>query len=72
MCFATKIIATNLILCGAIVATAGTAVIAFAMNDPLCRDKIKDCTKRLRDQANSMCNRSSNGSDTKLSSAEST
>jgi len=43
MLVAKKILAANLIVGGAIVVAAGTAAIAYAMSDPNCRDKIKDC-----------------------------
>ena len=48
MLVAKKIIAANLIVGGAIVVAAGTAAIAFAMSDPNCRDKIEDCSDRMR------------------------
>ena len=64
-----KIIAANIVIGGAVLATAGTAAVVYAMSDPNCRDKLKDCSDRMRDCANRMCNRSSNGGDPEMANS---
>ena len=71
MLVAKKIIAANLIVGGAIVVAAGTAAIAFAMSDPNCRVKIKDCSDRMRDCANRLCNHSSDNGDPEMANSTS-
>ena len=71
MLVAKKIIAANLIVGGAIVIAAGTAAIAYAMSDPNCRDKIKDCSDRMRACANRLCNNSSDNDDSKMANSAS-
>ena len=66
MLFAKKIIAANIVIGGAVLATAGTAALTYALFDPAAREKLKECADKLRDTKNKMCNRSSdkNGTET--------
>ena len=47
MFLAHKLIATKILLTGAVFFTAG-ALLATALSDPKCRDKLKECSKKLR------------------------
>ena len=60
MLFAKKIIAANIVIGGAVLATAGTAALTYALFDPDAREKLKECADKFRDTKNKMCNRSSN------------
>ena len=71
MFFTKKIIAANIVIGGAVLATAGTAAVVYAMSDPNCRDKIKDCSDRMRDCVNRLCNRSSDSGDPKMANSTS-
>ena len=48
MFIAHKLIATKILLTGAIFFTAGTVLAAAAISDPKCRDKLKECAEKLR------------------------
>ena len=48
MFLAHKLIATKILLTGAVVFTAGTVLAAVALSDPKCRDKLKECAEKLR------------------------
>ena len=47
MFLAHKLIATKILLTGAVVFTTGTVLVA-ALSDPKCRDKLKECAEKLR------------------------
>ena len=66
-----KIIAANLIVGGALVVVAGTAAISYAMTDPNGGEKIKNCSDRIRDCANRLCNHSSDNDDPKMANSTS-
>ena len=55
-----KLILANVFVSSAVLATLGTAALAYALTDPDCRHKLKDCADKMRNCANKMCNRSSN------------
>ena len=63
MFFTEKIIAAKIVIGGAVLAAAGIAAVAYAMSDPKCREKLRDCSDRMRDRKNGMCNRSSDSDD---------
>lgn len=69
MFFNKKIIAANVVIGGAVLATAGTAAVVYAMSDPKFRDKIKDCADKMRNLPNGMCNRSSDGGDPEMANS---
>ena len=71
MLIAKKIIAANLIVGGALTVVAGTAAIAYAMTDPNGREKIEDCSDRMRTCANRLCNPSSDNDDSKMANSTS-
>jgi hypothetical protein len=71
MFFAKKIIAANIVIGGAVLAAAGTAAIAYAISDPNCKDKIKDCSDGMRECANRLCNRSSDSGDPEIANSTS-
>ena len=48
MFIAHKLIATKILLTGAVFLTAGTILAAAALSDPKCRDKFKECAEKLR------------------------
>ena len=48
MFLAHKLIATKILITGAVFVTAGTVLAAAALTDPKCRDKLKECTEKLR------------------------
>ncbi len=48
MFIAHKLIATKILLTGAVFLTAGTVLAAAALSDPKCRDKLKECAEKLR------------------------
>ena len=48
MFIAHKLIATKILLTGAVFLTAGTVLAAAALSDPKCRDKFKECAEKLR------------------------
>ena len=48
MFIAHKLIATKILLTGAVFLTAGTVLAAAAISDPKCRDKLKECAEKLR------------------------
>ena len=48
MFLALKLIATKILLTGAVVFTAGTVLAAAALSDPKCRDKLKECAEKFR------------------------
>ena len=66
MILAKKIIAANMVIGGAVLATAGTAALTYALFDPDAREKLKECADKFRDTKNKMSNRSSdkNGTET--------
>ena len=66
MLLAKKIIAANIVIGGAVLATAGTAALTYALFDPDAREKLKECADKFRDTKNKMSNRSSdkNGTET--------
>ena len=43
-----KLIATKILLTGAVFFTAGTNLAATALSDPKCRDKLKEYAEKLR------------------------
>ena len=59
MFIAKKIIAVNTVIGGAVLATVGTAAVAYALTNPTCRDKLRDCKDKMRHFKNNMCSRSS-------------
>ena len=60
MLLAKKIIAANIVIGGAVLATAGTAALTYALFDPEAREKLKECADKLRDTKNQMGSRSRN------------
>ena len=48
MLLAKKIIAANMVIGGAVLATAGTAALTYALFDPDAREKLKECADNLR------------------------
>ena len=66
MFIAKKIIALNAIIGGAVLATVGTAAVAYVLTNPTCRDKLRDCKDKLRHCKSKMCSRSpdTNGTQT--------
>ena len=58
MFIAKKIIALNAIIGGAVLATVGTAAVAYALINPNCRNKLRDCKDKLRHCKSKMCSRS--------------
>ena len=48
MFIAHKLIATKILLTGAVFFAAGTVLAAAAISDPKCRDKLKECAEKLR------------------------
>ena len=54
-----KLILANVFLGSAVLATLGTAALAYALTDPDCRHKLKGCTDKMRNCKDRMCNRSS-------------
>ena len=48
MFIAHKLIATKILLTGAVFLTAGAVLAAAALSDPKCRDKLKECADKLR------------------------
>ena len=48
MFIAHKLIATKILLTGAVFLTACTVIAADAISDPKCRDKLKECAEKLR------------------------
>jgi len=48
MFLAHKLIATKILITGAIFFTAGTVLAAAAVTDPKCRDKLKECAEKIR------------------------
>ena len=59
MLLAKKIIATNIVIGGAFLATAGTAALTYALFDPDAREKLKGCADKFRDTKNKMSNSTS-------------
>lgn len=55
-----KLILANVVLSGAVFATLGSAAIAYALTDPACRNKLKNCADKMRNCKDKTCNRSSN------------
>ena len=58
MLIAKKIIALNAIIGVAVLTTVGTAAVAYALTNPTCRDKLRDCKYKLRHCKSKMCSRS--------------
>ena len=54
-----KLILANVFLGSAVLATIGTAALAYALTDPDCRHKLKGCTDKMRNCKDRICNRSS-------------
>ena len=54
-----KLILANVFLGSAVLATLGTAALAYALTDPNCKNKLKSCTDKMRNCKDRMCNRSS-------------
>ena len=48
MFLAHKLIATKILITGAVFVTAGTFLAATALTDPKCRNKLKECAEKLR------------------------
>ena len=48
MFLAHKLIATKILLTGAVFFTAGALVATAALSDPKCRDKLKEYSEKLR------------------------
>ena len=53
-----KLILANILVGSAVLATLGTAALAYALTDPDCRHKLKDCADKMRNCKDKMCNRS--------------
>ena len=68
MFIAKKIIAVNAIIGGAVLATVGTAAVAYALTNPTCRDKLRDCKNKMRHCKSKMCSRSSDTNGTQQDS----
>ena len=54
-----KLILANILVGSAVLATVGSAALAYALTDSDCRHKLKDCVDKMRDCKDQMCNRSS-------------
>ena len=54
-----KLILANVFVSSAVLATLGTAAFAYALTDPVCRHKLKDCADKMRNCKDKMRNRSS-------------
>lgn len=63
MFIAKKIIAANILIGGAVLATVGTAALTYALFDPDCREKLKDCADKFRVYKNKMSSNTSEVSD---------
>ena len=48
MFLAKKIMATNMLVGGAVLATLGTAALTYVLFDPDAREKLKDCSDKFR------------------------
>jgi len=48
MFLAHQIIATKIVITGAVFVAAGTVLTAAALSDPKCRDKLKEYTEKFR------------------------
>jgi hypothetical protein len=48
MFLAHKLTATKILLTGAAFLTAGALLATAALSDPMCRDKLKECSEKLR------------------------
>ena len=48
MILAHKLIATKILLTGVVLFTAGAIIATAALSDPKCRDKLKECSDKLR------------------------
>ena len=48
MFIAHKLIATKILITGAVFFTAGAVLAAAALTDPKCRDKLKECAEKIR------------------------
>tara|TARA_Y100001978_G_C23302407_1_gene249957 strand:+ start:54 stop:248 length:195 start_codon:yes stop_codon:yes gene_type:complete len=59
MLLAKKIIMTNMLISGAVLAAVGSAAFAYALTSPDCRKNFKDSIDKMRDCKNKMCNRPS-------------
>ena len=68
MFIAKKIIAVNAIIGGAVLATVGTAAVAYALTNPTGRDKLRDCKNKMRHCKSKMCSRSSDTNGTQQDS----
>ena len=53
-----KLILANILVGSAVLATVGSAALAYALTDPDCRHKFKDCADKMRNCKDKMCNRS--------------
>ena len=59
MFFVKKVILANVLVGSAVFATLGTAAFAYALTDPDCRHKLKDCADKMRNCKFKACNRAS-------------
>ena len=59
MFLAKKIMVANILVGGAVLATFSTAALAYALTNPNCINRLKDCGDKMRDCKDRMCNRSS-------------
>ena len=48
MILAHKLIATKILLTGAVLFAAGALLATAALSDPKCRGKLKECSEKLR------------------------
>ena len=63
MYFVKKVILANVLIGTAVLATLGTAAVAYALTDPLCRLKLKDYADKIRNFKDKVCKRSSDIND---------
>ena len=54
-----KFILAKVFLGNAFLATLGTVVLASALTDPDCSNRLKDCADKMRDCKDKICNRAS-------------
>ena len=54
-----KLILANVLVGSAVFATLGTVAFAYALTDPDCRHKLKDCADKMRNCKFKACNRAS-------------
>ena len=54
-----KIMVANILVGGAVLATFSTAALAYALTNPNCINRLKDCGDKMRGFKDRMSNRSS-------------